>query len=79
MSDDPKFTPAEEKLLLKIKEKWGFETLLVLGVKTNPEDEDTEAVYLINDRTLPEADLIVYMMRGIEVLLESLTDRPKIH
>lgn len=76
---DPKFTPAEEKLLLKIKEKWGFETLLVLGVKPNPEDDDTEAVYLINDRTLPEADLIVYMMRGIEVLLEGAFDRPKIH
>lgn len=79
MSDDPKFTPAEEKLLLKIKEKWGFETLLVLGVKTNPDDEDTEAVYLINDRTLPEADLILYMMRGIEVLLDGAFDRPKIH
>lgn len=79
MSDDPKFTPAEEKLLLKIKEKWGFDTLLVLGVKPSDTDEDTEAVYLINDRTVPEADLIVYMMRGIEVLLDGAFDRPKIH
>jgi len=36
-------------------------------------------VYLINDRVVPEHESILYLMRAIEVLLEALTDRPKIH
>lgn len=79
MDEDQKFKANQEKLLLKIKDSFGFDTMLLVGVKTNPEDDDTESVYLINDRVVPESESILYLMRAIEVLLESLTDRPKIH
>jgi hypothetical protein len=79
MDEDQKFKANQEKLLLKIKASFGFDTMLLVGVKTNPEDDDTESVYLINDRVVPESESILYLMRAIEVLLESLTDRPKIH
>ena len=79
MDEETKFKANQEKLLLKIKASFGFDTMLLVGVKTNPEDEDTESVYLINDRVVPEHESILYLMRAIEVLLEALTDRPKIH
>jgi len=79
MDEETKFKANQEKLLLKIKASFGFDTMLLVGVKPDPEDEDTESVYLINDRVVPESEAIVYLMRAIEVLLEALTDRPKIH
>ena len=79
MDEETKFKASQEKLLLKIKESFGFETMLLVGVRPDPEDEDVESVYLINDRVVPESEAILYLMRAIEVLLESLTDRPKIH
>lgn len=79
MDEERKFAAKQEKMLLKVKESFGFDTMLLVGVKANPEDEDTESVYLINDRVVPESESILYLMRAIEVLLESLTDRPKIH
>jgi hypothetical protein len=79
MDEETKFKASQEKLLLKIKESFGFDTMLLVGVKPDPEDEDVESVYLINDRVVPESEAIVYLMRAIEVLLEALTDRPKIH
>ena len=79
MDGERKFEAKQEKLLLKLKEQFGFDTMMLVGVRTNPDDEDTESVYLITDRVVPETESILYLMRAIEVLLEGLTDRPKIH
>ena len=79
MDAKTKFQASQEKLLLKIKESFGFDTMLLVGVKPDPEDEDNESVFLINDRVVPEHESILYLMRAIEVLLEALIDRPKIH
>lgn len=79
MDEERKFAAKQEKMLLKVKESFGFDTMLVVGVKPNTDDDDTESVYLINDRVVPESESILYLMRAIEVLLEALTDRPKIH
>jgi hypothetical protein len=79
MDEETKFKSNQEKLLLKIKASFGFDTMLLVGVKPSADDDDTESVYLINDRVVPESESILYLMRAIEVLLEALTDRPKIH
>jgi hypothetical protein len=79
MDEETKFKANQEKLLLKIKASFGFDTMLLVGVKPSADDDDTESVYLINDRVVPESESILYLMRAIEVLLEALTDRPKIH